>query len=393
MHVTLHTDFASLAPCSDTWNEFARGVPFRRWEWVETWWRHYSRNESGQPRRQFQLFLLAVRSDDGKLLGIAPWYRLAGRSGALAVHFLGDGEVCSDYLSVLCAPGQEEAVAAALANWLSAQPAEESHRWDRLELSGIDATDVAVGRLLEFLQAHGNVVHHCPKFNGWRVALPATWDEYLMILSKPHRNRLRRAYRNYFESGRVMVRHAQTPEEIAQAFAILIQLHQGRWKFRGQPGCFASRTFEAFHREASARLMGLGRAAVNWLELDGRPLAAEYQLIGDGMTFAYQSGIDTGRLDDKPGHLANMASLRRAIEQGQHSYDFLRGDEPYKAHWRAEPRPMISVRVVPARTSARLRHNAWRAKQSLKQWIKYGMALTGQWKQRQPTPPLPNLDS
>ncbi len=131
--------------------------------------------------------------------------------------------------------------------------------------------------------------------------------------------------------------------------------------------------------------MNVGRAAVNWLELDGRPLAAEYQLIGDEMTFAYQSGIDTQRLDDKPGHLANMASLRRAIEQGQHAYDFLRGDEPYKAHWRAEPRPMISVRVVPARAAARLRHNAWRAKQSLKQWIKYGMALAGQWKQRQPT--------
>ncbi len=98
-------------------------------------------------------------------------------------------------------------------------PAEESHRWDRLELAGVDATDVAFARLLEHLQTHGNVVHHCPTFNGWRVALPATWDEYLMILSKPHRNRLRRAYRNYFETGRVTVRHAHSPEEIAQAFA------------------------------------------------------------------------------------------------------------------------------------------------------------------------------
>ena len=80
-----------------------------------------------------------------------------------------------------------------------------------------------------------------------------------------------------------------------------------------------------------------------------------------------------------------MASLRRTIEQGQCAYDFLRGDEPYKAHWRAEPRPMLSVRVVPARRAARLRHNAWRTKQSLKQWIKYGMALAGQRKHCQAT--------
>ena len=280
----------------------------------------------------------------------------------------------------------EETVARRLADWLSTPPTEDTQRWDRLELSGVDIADSSVARLLEYLHDRSNVVHHCPKFNGWRVALPATWDEYLMILSKPHRNRLRCAYRNYFEAGRVTVRHANTPEEIAQGFAILIQLHQGRWKFRGQPGCFASRTFEAFHQEVSSRMLRMGRAAVNWLELDGRPAAAEYQLIGDGITYAYQSGIDTQRLDDKPGHLANMASLKRAIEQGQYAYDFLRGDEPYKAHCARAPRPMISVRVVPARTAARLRHSAWRAKQSLKQWIKYGMALAGNRTQRQTTP-------
>jgi hypothetical protein len=43
----------------------------------------------------------------------------------------------------------------------------------------------------------------------------------------------------------------------------------------------------------------------------------------------------------------------------------------------------LSVRVVPDRTAARLRHNAWLAGQSLKQWIKHGMALAN-LKPRQP---------
>jgi CelD/BcsL family acetyltransferase involved in cellulose biosynthesis len=385
MQVKLHTDFASLSPWSTTWNELAGGVPFRRWEWLETWWRHYGCDAKGQPRRQYQLFVLTTWSDDGQLTGIAPWYRLQTRSGAQSIHFLGDGEVCSDYVSVLCRPGLEDAVTAALADWLSSHEHDESGRWDRLEFYGMDAADPAVVLLLANLQERGNKVHHCAALDTWRLELPASWEEFLKILSKPHRNRVRQLHRKYFESGRATVHHSRNADEIEKAFQTLIQLHQNRWERRGLPGCFASSAFETFHREASLRLLNEGAAALNWLELDGRPLAAEYQLMGGGIVYAYQSGMDTSRLSDRPGHLANMASLRRAIEQGQHAYDFLRGDEPYKAHWRAQRRPMLWVRVVPDRAAARLRHNAWLAGQSLKQWIKYGMALTGVRKQKQPT--------
>jgi hypothetical protein len=42
-------------------------------------------------------------------------------------------------------------------------------------------------------------------------------------------------------------------------------------------------------------------------------------------------------------------------ERGDLFYDLLRGDEPYKAHWRATPRPSYDATVVPSRASARLR--------------------------------------
>jgi CelD/BcsL family acetyltransferase involved in cellulose biosynthesis len=94
---------------------------------------------------------------------------------------------------------------------------------------------------------------------------------------------------------------------------------------------------------------------MNWLELDGHPIAATYDLAGAGGVYAYQSGIDPNSLDDQPGRLSNLASIRRAIERGDLFYDLLRGDEPYKAHWRATPRPSYDATVVPSRASARLR--------------------------------------
>ena len=77
MHVNFHSDLASLTPLATAWNDLADGVPFRSWEWLETWWRHYGCLEDGRPKRDHQLFVLTVWDDDNRLIAIAPWYRQA----------------------------------------------------------------------------------------------------------------------------------------------------------------------------------------------------------------------------------------------------------------------------------------------------------------------------
>ncbi|HTQ40639.1 MAG TPA: GNAT family N-acetyltransferase [Pirellulales bacterium] len=379
MHINRHFDFASLLPLKERWNELSDGVPFRSWEWVEAWWRHYACHNDGRPKRDHELFVLTVWDENNRLVAIAPWYRQVSRSGARVIRFLGDGEVCSDYLSLLCDRGEEQAVAAALADWLTIQNQSSAiavSRWDRMEFIGVSDDDLPVRLLLAQLQEEGSTVHRTPGLNTWRITLPGTWEEFLMVLSKPHRNRLRRADKNYFQSGLVQIRRAQTEDDVATWFDILVDLHQRNWQRRGMPGCFASEQFLALHGELSRRFFHDGRATLTWLEMEGKPLAVEYRLHGTDIMYAYQCGIDPERLKVQPGELANMASIRNAIERGQLAYDFLRGDEPYKAHWRAAPQPMFTIRVIPRRASSRLRHQAWLAGQNVKQWIKSGLELT-----------------
>ena len=56
-----------------------------------------------------------------------------------------------------------------------------------------------------------------------------------------------------------------------------------------------------------------------------------------------------------------VATLQAAIARGDRSFDFMRGDEPYKAHWRAEPRAMYSARVWPGSVADWVRHEIYRA--------------------------------
>ena len=57
--------------------------------------------------------------------------------------------------------------------------------------------------------------------------------------------------------------------------------------------------------------------------------------------------------------------------------DFLRGDEPYKAHWRAKPQPSTDIRIVADRSAARLRHRAWLASLHAKSMLRSSLRLSG----------------
>jgi CelD/BcsL family acetyltransferase involved in cellulose biosynthesis len=106
------------------------------------------------------------------------------------------------------------------------------------------------------------------------------------------------------------------------------------------------------------------------LELDGKPAAAEYHLAGDGILYVYQAGVNPDLMEHQPGNVINLMILRQAIERGYRAYDFLRGDEVYKARFGAQPRPTVGWRVVPPCATAQLRHNLWLAGNNVKQWIK-----------------------
>jgi CelD/BcsL family acetyltransferase involved in cellulose biosynthesis len=194
------------------------------------------------------------------------------------------------------------------------------------------------------------------------------------MLSKSHRKQIRRLERKYFESGRARLRLVETQAELSAAMDTLVRLHQRRRHSVGEHGCFASPRFAAFHREAAAQLLDAGCLRLATLAVDEQTIAAEYQVLGDGVVYAYQSGIEPAALAMEPGRLITLATLRRAIAERRRAFDFLRGDEVYKAHWRAQPRSSQDIRVVADTPGARLRHRLRWATRGVKHWLKHRLA-------------------
>jgi CelD/BcsL family acetyltransferase involved in cellulose biosynthesis len=345
---------------ADNWNRLAGDVPCRRWEWLEPWWRHYSTPSD-------ELFVLLVRDSLGELLGIAPWYLSRSLRHGRVVRFLGSGDVCSDYLTIFARPEVRTMVVDELVDYLTGEAAGE---WDVIELTGVEAGDDATSALVERLAERDYMLHQQPGESCWRLELPADWESYVKTLSKTRRERTRQIVRESFDTGRAVSRQVLDREDLPRYFDLLVELHQKRRRSLGEPGCFADATFTEYHREVMERFFALGRLRLQYILLDDRPVAIEYDLTGGNTIYFYQSGIEPAVLDQRPGWMGTIGSLRSAIEQGYRTFDFMRGDEAYKSSWKAQPQPTIETRIVARRRAAQLRHTAWLAERHVRRWAK-----------------------
>jgi CelD/BcsL family acetyltransferase involved in cellulose biosynthesis len=363
LETRLITTSTELAALETPWNILSAGHPMRSWNWLATWWKHYG-NSSDR-----ELHVLAVydvaETEEGTLVGIAPWYMEHTTVGGTVIQPLGNGHVCTDHLSILCRPDYVGTVATTIANFLT-----DNDEWDRLELSSIDDDDEAIALLVAELEARDALVTAQQADNCWIVDLPGTWDEYLATLSNSHRRQLRKCYRENIESGRCRWHLVTQPSELEEAWQILIDLHQRRRSSLGDAGCFVSPEFTSFHRDMIAQFLTLGVLRLSWTELDDKPFTAEYHFSGPDTVYTYQSGMDADRLDESPGRLAYLLTAKRAIEEGYSHLDFLRGDEQYKAHFRAQAKPALDYHVFPNRPLARLRGQVMTAAMTVKDWVK-----------------------
>ena len=57
------------------------------------WWSHFGRDA--------QAYVVVARDDQGTIRGLLPLYRCDGGSGGRILAVMGDGEACSDHVSVL----------------------------------------------------------------------------------------------------------------------------------------------------------------------------------------------------------------------------------------------------------------------------------------------------
>jgi CelD/BcsL family acetyltransferase involved in cellulose biosynthesis len=312
--------------------------PFLTWEWLDPWWRHL-----GQRRR---LAMTLVRAQ-GRLVGAAPWC-LAPPSPRLLLpfsrlEFLGSGSVGSDYLDIVLRRGFERPALESIERHLVGHPRV-------LHLAGLPQGGTAVQELATRLSRRGWSVERRDQGPCPFISLEGlTWDGYLAQCSASQRYAFRRKQRRLHSCFRVEFEPIASEPERAEALAVLIDLHNRRWRGRGGSDGLHRPELHAFHDEASRNALSRGWLRLYVLRLNGRSVAALYGLLYRNVFHFYQSGFDPAFGKWSVGLVTLGWAIQRAIDDGASEFDFLHGDEEYKGHWTRSWRGLERLELYPPR--------------------------------------------
>src|SRR6478735_5843968 len=366
---SLRVERRTIADISrETWDALAAlnpwATPFSGWAFQRAWWDAYSANAHEET-----LALVPADAPSGaEPVAIVPLMhrhevepgdeltRTKMRHGhdvamtpvppsATAVFF--GASYHADYATLLAAPADLPAVAAAVADYI-AEPAER-RPWDVVDLRRLRCGDPAADALAAAFGAREiaegwtlNVEREdvCPV-----VTLPAggTMDDYVASLGKKERHEIRRKVRRAEAIGEIRAEDSQDPLRDLDLF---IELHQKKW---GTDGLFPDTLGGEQSRVFFKRLFELhgpdGPLRLTFLSVGGRCIASGIHVETPDSYLYYNAGVDPDARDLSPGVLMVHAIIDRAIATGRTRLDFLRGDEGYKYEWGAQDEPIQRLLV------------------------------------------------
>ena len=355
------TDAKSIIDNAAQWNALAGDCPFRESSWLGSWWNHFGRQEDA--------YLLTAKDSNDQLCGVLPLHMSSWHRGRL--QFIGQGEACSDGLSVLCHPDVASTIGYEMGHWLASHADHRENGWSSIDLDGVIAGDQAMIGLLRGLSEGGAWTEVQSRMHTWFKPTTDTWDDFLVLLGRSRRRTARQLTAKLIDAPEFRCTTTSTLDDLPHDLAEMIRLHQTRWNAAGERGSFASERFRHFIFDAATDFFKRDRLRLVSLYHRDTLIASALQMIAANRALAvYSIGVDMTKPELNPGNLLNMETLQHAYEQRLPGIDYLRGDERYKSRLTAKPRRLTRVLVTPGTTMGRVQYAARRGTFELTQWLR-----------------------
>ncbi|MFE5634359.1 GNAT family N-acetyltransferase [Streptomyces sp. NPDC056542] len=323
-------------------------TPFQSHSWLHSWWVSYGRPGA--------LRVVLVRREDGELVAAAPLMRARGPLPVLTQL----GGAITDFTDVLlddACPGAAAALADALAG-------------------------VARGALIDLREVRPGASAE-QVFARWRgprrrlrdslcLELPAQPMDALLarIPTGKAQQRVRAKLRKLDALG--IDERIVPGDEVPAALDRLLRLHRLQWQGRNVTAEHTSDRFAQHLARAVRPMVEGGDARVTEFRLGGDVVAADLTLMSPRLAGGYLYGADP-ELRARKVDVATMLlrhGAREAGASGRAVLSLLRGNEPYKRHWRPETVPNQRLMLAGRGTAPLL-------------WLRAGAADGRRWAARQ----------
>ncbi|HIK30419.1 MAG TPA: GNAT family N-acetyltransferase [Oscillatoriales cyanobacterium M59_W2019_021] len=337
MQIEIINNFEKLKQLRADWDAVYNADPvanfFLSWVWLSGWFAILSD----------RWFVLAARSDDDSTyIAFFPLiFRKEQEENKGIYHELCmGGNSMADYTGIICIPGYEEKVIFAFSHYI-----EKQINWSIFHLENILDTDPRMALLINHFS--GNKFER----QRWRISnkddvdnyicpyihLPETWDDYLYnVLTLKMRRNIRRFIRTVENSDDFQIIQT-TADNLDRHIEVLIRLWKLRWQDKKGDKCSQITEFlNKILRYCFANNclyfpvlyqgdLPIG-AIASWMDYEKKSI------------LFYVTARDDRFNNPAPGIILNAYGIKYAIENGFKTYDFLRGNEPYKFSFGAKER-------------------------------------------------------
>ena len=212
-------------------------------------------------------------------------------------------------------------------------------------------------------------VQRKPSFRIDLEAVRASGKGYLDTLSANTRQQIRRSMRLYEKRGPLTATRAATVDEALAWLEALGELHQVYWVARGEPGAFAHPYFVAFQRHMLRTCLDKGTVELLRVCAGDEAIGYVYNFVYRGQVYAYLTGIkyeDDSKL--KPGLVNHVLCIEAHLAEGAANYDFMAGDNRYKANLGKAGPDMFYLVAQRATLRLQLENGLRAAKNGMAQW-------------------------
>lgn len=356
MKIQIIDDQQQLFQCESDWNGVAGKRGFFNWHWCVQWCKNFAPED--------KIHVIVGVDNDGKWRGIAPLV-VSGRK----LRFMGSGSACSDYMNLIASQCDFNEFAEAVALQLSREfgPKGKLSFVDVFEIEGCGANDRNMDYFCELLQVHEFAKHETETEGTWKVRLPESFEQLNGTFSKSMRRKTKAAKKRLASPDVQILSANKTNFETS--WRTFVDLHQKRRVSIGQLGCFADQKFETFLKSAIYGLMDCQQSDLITINHSSVPVATMLLIYSDATCMMYQSGLDPKFSSMEPGYQSAMVAIEHAIARDCKFFDFLRGDEPYKARWSTTREPILRRRFIPPNITAQLKFSTWVIGRTIKNYV------------------------
>jgi CelD/BcsL family acetyltransferase involved in cellulose biosynthesis len=313
------------------WRELLQRDPARHIfatpEWNRMWWAEFAGG--------MRTVVLAFHDPD--LVALAA-FTVDDTDGGRRLRFLG-GDDLTDYLGPIIG-GEEHrgAVAEAMLAYLR----DEFDDWSFFDAKCLPVPFGFSEWLVEAADRLGMLfgleLHELTAV----LALPGSFEEYKDRLSSKQRHELARKMRRFERELTGAKLRTSDQHHLEEDLSSFMDLHKGS---EGPKGEFFLPRRASFFTRVAQELQPEGWLSLDFLEADGRILAATFSFRFDGVFYLYNSAYDLELKSASPGLVMVAKLIERSIEEQMRRFDFLRGRERYKFDLGAEALPLHSVMI------------------------------------------------